>query len=322
MNQTIMNKNILFSFKGLILITFFVYLFSGFSCKQQEQEPELKERIAYVSDGIIQVAGLKDNAHLEVGPGSEPSLSFDGRYLAYVSNVGNKQRIAVFDFPNRNTNIIEDVQGTSWGPVWSPTENHFLFSARVDNNGSSYRVAIVGHAREENKYVIAREGANILSPSWSYDGASVYAHDTKYLYQFEKTGALIGHAVLNEKFGLLEYNESTVILPSPDGNGWLIGTGPEEPAGRPRKTSLALYHYDESTVTGTLISPEEVFISDFSWSSDKQGVIFSGKKTAAQRASDIYYLSLSDGSITRLIKGASQPSCRAIPFQTMGNQGS
>ncbi|MEE4178694.1 MAG: hypothetical protein V2I46_14405 [Bacteroides sp.] len=315
-----MTRNTILSLKGFLLFLFLTSLLTFYSCKQPEQEPVFKERITYVSDGTIHVAGLKDNTYTEVGPGTEPALSFDGRYLAYVNNVGNKQRIAILDFPNRNTNIIEDVQGTSWNPVWSPTENRFLFSARVDFKGSSYQVAIVGHAREENKYVIAREGVNIISPSWAPDGESIYAHDTRFLYQFEKTGMLIGHAVMKEKFGSLHYNESTVVLPSPDGNRWLIGTGPEEPIGRPRKTSLTLFLFDELDKSTTRISPEELFISDFNWSSDSLGIIFSGKKTQGQRQTDIYNLSLSDGRFERLVKNATQPSCQDIRVMQANKQ--
>lgn len=307
--------------KGFLFILVIISASSLNSCKQQEDETVFKERIAYVANGIIHVEGLKDNTHTEVGPGSEPSLSFDGRYLAYVNNVGSKQRIAILDFPNRNTNIIEDVQGTSWHPVWSPTENNFLFSAKVDFKGSPYLVAIVGHAREENKYVIAREGVNILSPAWASDGASVFAHDTRHLFQFEKTGALLGHAVLKDKFGDLEYNESTVILPSPSGSYWLIGTGAEESAGRTRKTSFTLFLFDEMNRSLRRVSPEDFFISDFNWSSDSLGVIFSGKENLRQRQTDIYRLSLTDGSISRLKKNATQPSCRSIQFLPTENQG-
>ena len=298
--------------KGYSLFPSIIFLFFFFSCKQQEQETILKERIAYVSDGIIHVEGMKDNTHTIVGPGKEPSISYDGRYLAYVNNVGNKQRISIFDFPNRNTNIIEDVQGTSWHPVWSPTENRFLFSASIENDGTSFRVAIVGHAREEQKYVISREGVNIFSPSWGSDGESVYAHDTQFLYQFEKTGMLIGHSVLKEKFGALNYNASTIILPSPNGNQWLLGIGQEEPWGRTRKTSMVIYLFDDLDQSLTRISPEEVFVHDFNWSSDNQDIIFSGKKGQGQAQTDIYLLSLADGSITQLVKDASQPSSRAI----------
>lgn len=283
-----------------------------FSCSQPEPDPLKLDRIAYVSEGIVHVAGLNDGTHTEVGRGAEPSLSFDGRYLAYVNDVGNKRRIAVLDFPNRNTSIIEDVQGTSWGPVWSPTENRFLFSATAQNNGSSHRVVIVAHANEDKKYVIAREGIDIYSPSWAPDGETVYGHDTHFLYQWEKTGMLTGHAILTEKFGVLDYNRSTKILPSSDGSQWLIGIGAEEPSNRQRKTTFSVYLFDESTQQLQKVSPDNVFIGDFTWSSDQLGVMFSGKEARNQRQNDLYLLSLADGSTSRIIKNAIQPFCRAI----------
>jgi len=297
--------------KIFLLPLVFVVIFLG-SCNQPEPEPLKLDRIAYVSEGIVHVAGLNDGTHTEVGRGAEPSLSFDGRYLAYVNDVGNKRRIAVLDFPNRNTTIIEDVQGTSWGPVWSPTENRFLFSATAQSNGSSHRVVIVAHAREDKKYVIAREGINIYSPAWASDGETVYGHDTHFLYQWEKTVMLTSHAILTEKFGALDYNSSTKILPSADGNQWLIGIGAEEPSNRPRKNTFSVYLFDESRQQLQKVSPDNAFISDFTWSSDQQGVMFSGKEARNQRQNDLYLLLLADGSTRRIIKNAMQPSCRAI----------
>jgi len=299
-------KNIFFLFPLLFVVIFFG------SCSQPEPDPLKLDRIAYVSDGIVHVTGLNDGTHTEVGSGSEPSLSYDGRYLAYVNDVGNKRRIAVLDFPNRNTFIIEDVQGTSWGPLWSPTENRFLFSATAQNNGSSHRVVIVAHAREDKKYVISREGIDIYSPAWAPDGETVYGHDTHFLYQWEKTGMLTGHAILTEKFGTLNYNASTKILPSADGSQWLIGIGAEEPLNRPRRTTMTVYLFDELKLQLQKVLPDNIFISDFTWSSDQQGVIFSGKETPSQRQNDLYLLSLADGSTRRIVKNATQPSGRAI----------
>lgn len=301
----------IFNNKFFLLPSLIVAIMLG-SCSQAEPDPLKLDRIAYVSDGIVHVAGLYDGTHTEVGKGLEPSLSFDGRYLAYVNDVGSKRRIAVLDFPNRNTFIIEDVQGTSWGPRWSPTENRFLFSATAQNNGSTHRVVIVAHAREDKKYVIAREGIDIYSPAWAPDGETVYGHDTHFLYQWEKTGMLTGHAILTEKFGALNYNSSTRILPSADGSQWLIGIGAEEPSNRPRRTTMSVYLFDELNQQLQLISPDNAFIGDFTWSSDYQDIIFSGKQTPNQRQNDLYLLSLADGSTHRIIKNAVQPSCRAI----------
>jgi len=293
---------------------FFLAIFSLiiFSCNQPEPEPIKLDRIAYVSDGIIHVAGLKDGTHTKVGKGAEPSISFDGRYLAYVSNVGNKQRIAILDFPNRNTSIIDNVQGTSWGPVWSPAENRYLFSARVQGQGNEYRVVIVGHTREDKKYVLSRPGIDIFSPSWAPDGQTVYGHDGRFVYQWEKTGHLVNHFSLEEKFGRLNFNSSTIILPSPDGSHWLIATGAEEPAGRPRRSTLTLYFFDEESMTIKKVSPDNVLIGEVSWGEDNNTIIFSGKDRRNQRQNDLYLLFLHENTVKPLQKNAVQPFFRTI----------
>jgi TolB protein len=298
--------------KGIHILPLLFAAILLFSCSQPDPEPLRLERIAYVSDGTIHVSGLNDGTHTKVGKGSEPSLSYDGRYLAYVNDFGNKRRIAVLDFPNRNTRIIEDVQGTSWRPVWSPTENRYLFSASAQTNGTTQRVVIVAHAREEKKYVLSREGINIYSPAWAADGETVYGHDTHFLYQWEKTGMLVSHAILKEKFGPLDFNSSAVILPSPDGSQWLIGTGREESIGRPRRHTMTLYLFDEGTQLVRKISPENLFISEFNWGGDNNSIIFSGKETRNQRNNDLYQLIVSDLLVKPLIKNATQPYFRNI----------
>jgi hypothetical protein len=310
--RSVMNKHFPIFNTGKLLLPLLFAVILFVSCSQPDPEPLRLERIAYVSDGNIHVSGLNDGTHTKVGKGSEPSLSHDGRYLAYVNDVGNKRRIAVLDFPNRNTKIIEDVQGTSWRPVWSPTENRYLFSASAQTNGASHRVVIVAHAREEKKYVISREGRNICSPVWAPDGETVYGHDTHFLYQWEKTGMLVNHAILAEKFGPLDFNSSTVILPSADGSQWLIGTGREESIGRPRRHTMTLYLFDEGTQSIRKISPENVFISEFNWGGDNNSLIFSGKETRNQRNNDLYQLFVADLSVKPLIKNASQPYFRNI----------
>lgn len=306
-------------FRFLFLPLLFAVIILG-SCRQPNPEPLKLERIAYVSDGTIHVSGLNDGTHTKVGKGSEPSLSYDGRYLAYVNDIGNKRRIAVLDFPNRNTRIIEDVQGTSWRPVWSPTENRYLFSASAQTNGTSQRVVIVAHAREEKKYVLSREGRNIYAPVWAPDGKTVYGHDTHFLYQWEKTGLLVSHAILSEKFGQLDFNSSTVILPSADGSQWLIGTGREESFSRPRRHTMTLFLFDEGSQSIRKISPDNVFISEFNWGGDHNSIIFSGKEKPNQRHSDLYQLFVSDLSVKPLIKNATQPYFRNIEVaQAAGN---
>jgi Tol biopolymer transport system component len=299
--------------KNLFLLLFFSSLFFlFFSCKQPEPEALKLERIAYVSNGTIHVAGLKDGTHTEVGKGLEPSISYDGRYLAYVTNVGNKQRIAVLDFPNRQTSIVDEVQGTAWGPAWSPAENSFLFSARVQGQDNGYQLIIVGHARNDKKYVLSRPGHDIFSPTWAFDGQTVFGHDTRIMYQWEKTGHLISHFVLNEKFGQLSYNASTRIEPSPDGSYWLIATGQQEPAGKQRRTTLNLHIFDETNNTLKKVSHENVFIGEASWGADNQTIIFSGKDRRNQRQNDLYILSLADNSIKPFQKNATQPCYRTI----------
>lgn len=292
------------------IVAFFIVF--SVSCKQPDHHIQELERLAYVSGGTIHIAGLNDQTHTEAGNGREPSLSADGRYLAYVTNIGTKQRIAIFDFPNRNTKVIDDVQGTAWSPAWSPTENRFLFSAMVQGESNTYRVAIVGHTREESKYVILRPGIDIFSPVWAPDGETVFGHDTQFMYQWEKTGLLINHFNLKEKFGPISFNSSSIILPSADGSHWIIGTVEKQPSGTARKGSLTLYLYNETDQSLRNIKPENAIISEVCWGGDNYTLIFSGKTRRNQRQNDIYELNIRDNKISQLVKNASQPYFRTI----------
>lgn len=294
-------------FAGLAII-----LMAIVSCRQPEPELQRLLRLAYVSDGTLHVAGLNDNTQTRAGKGSEPSLSMDGRYLAYVTMIGAKQRIAILDFPNRNTTIIEDVQGTSWRPVWSPVENRYLFSASVQDQELEYRVVVVGHAREDKKYLLSRPGTDIFMPAWAPDGQTIYGHDTQLMYQWEKTGLLINHFNLAEKFGPLNFNSSTIIMPSADGSRWLIATGNQEPDGRPRRTTLDIHIFTEATGTLEKISPENALIGAVCWGWDNNTLIISAKERQNQRNFDIFQFDLAGKKSALLVKNASQPSFQSI----------
>ncbi len=289
-------------------------LFSLFlvSCNQPEPVIQTLERLAYVTDGNIHISGLSDQTHSKAGKGNEPSVSVDGRYLAYVANIGNKQRIAILDFPNSNTKIIDDVQGTAWNPAWSPTENRFLFSAMAQGESNGYRVVIVSHPHEDKKYVLSRPGIDIFSPVWAPDGETVFGHDTQLMYQWEKTGLLINHFSLSEKFGPLNFNSSTIIFPSADGSKWLIATTKQEPNANTRGRSLIIHIFNEADLSLKKVSPDGVFISGLSWGRDNHSIFFSGKTRRNQRQNDIYELNTLDNKFTQLVKNATQPYFRAI----------
>lgn len=78
----------------------------------------------------------------------QPSLSLDGRWLAYASDESGQLEVYVTDFPGRTTRVKISTE-EAWQPAWSPTGRELFYRRRspsdaliaveVDASGSSFR---------------------------------------------------------------------------------------------------------------------------------------------------------------------------------------
>jgi Tol biopolymer transport system component len=98
----------------------------------------------------------------------QPSISPDGRHVAYAAGHSLHMRIAVRPVAGgRPTWLVRDTTASQWLPRWSPDGTRILF---LSQGGVFSAPASGGPARQE---VASRPGAIVRSATWSADGRQV-----------------------------------------------------------------------------------------------------------------------------------------------------
>ncbi|MEO7043102.1 MAG: hypothetical protein ABI035_12635, partial [Gemmatimonadaceae bacterium] len=104
----------------------------------------------------------------EPGLEVQPSLSPDGRRVAYAVGRSQQMRIAVLSVAGgKPTWLTGDTTQNQWLPRWSPDGTRILF---LSNGGVFSAPARGGQTREEVQH---RNGAIITSATWSPDGREI-----------------------------------------------------------------------------------------------------------------------------------------------------
>lgn len=114
------------------------------------------------------VLGRASRLTSERGLEVQPSISPDGRHVAYAVGHSQQMRIAVRPVGGGPaTWLTGDSTASEWLPRWSPDGSRLLFLSR---GGVSSAPAFGGSARPE---VAARPGAPVRSATWSADGREI-----------------------------------------------------------------------------------------------------------------------------------------------------
>jgi Tol biopolymer transport system component len=112
--------------------------------------------------------GLSTRLTSEPGLEVQPSISPDGRHVAYAVGHALRMRVAVRPVAGGRARwLTTDGTANEWLPRWSPDGERILFLSR---GGVASAPAIGGPARQE---VAGRPGAIVRSATWSADGREI-----------------------------------------------------------------------------------------------------------------------------------------------------
>lgn len=257
----------------VLLISAFLILFSA--CSSSSPIEISREVFTYAADSHVYMSSDLEQPPFQVAEGSDPSLSYEGRYMAYSTKVGKKRRIGISDLRMSNHWIIEDIHGAGFQPQWSHREDKLLFSALTRIGASSFQVIIIYDPLTQLKSAITLPRTSIYSPVWGPEGITILAHDTHTLYEWSLKGKLL-HKVPLEVFGPFHYSPSHYFRPSSNRQLWLFeafekGVGKEHQ--NPQITGV--YLFDVNQNNSRRITPAAVSTSSFCWGPDQQSVILS-----------------------------------------------
>lgn len=295
------------------VLVFVLGLALFFGCTQNKDEDiQPLQLFAWVSQGNIMLFDLNTDSTRLITQGRDPSLSFDGRYLASSFEQAKVRRISITDLETGISTLVTEIPGSCYRPEWSPADHELLFLALTRQELINFRVIVVFNHITKTKKAIQVEKTNLFSPVWSTDGQSIFAHDTRNLYQWDRDGNLLNTLNLEADFGPYLFSAYSTFRMNPEGDTWLFDAIEESLISGRIVQRNALYLLNTTTRKTQKISPEHFNVNGYCWGPDYSEIFFSGQEngTTAMGWDDasIYRIN-PDGSEFFLWKGnACQPT--------------
>ncbi|MBW6497933.1 MAG: hypothetical protein K0B09_06080 [Bacteroidales bacterium] len=285
--------------------------------QNQNEESKPHQLFAWVSQGDIMLFDSTSGSLRFITQGTDPSLSFDGRYLASSFEQAKVRRISITDLETGNSSLVNEIPGSCYRPEWSPSDHELIFLALTRQDGINFRVIVVFNPITKTKKAIQVEKTNLFSPVWSTDGHSILAHDTQHLYEWDREGNLINTINLEADFGPYLFSAYSTFRKNPEGDIWLFDAVEETRiSGRVVQRNVLFLL---STITGKTekISPDYFNVNGYCWGPDYSEILFSGQENGSsamgQDNSSIFRIN-PDGSGFFLWKeNAYQPTCNNFP---------
>jgi hypothetical protein len=261
----------------VLIFVFGLALFFG--CTQNKnkdiQPPQL---FAWVSQGDIILFDLNTDSTKLITQGRDPSLSFDGRYLASSFEQAKVRRISITDLETGLSTLVTEIPGSCYQPEWSPSDHELLFLALTRQDGINYRVIVVFNPITETKKAIQVEKTNLFSPVWSTDGKSIFAHDTRNLYEWDRGGNLLNTINLEADFGPFLFSAYSTFRKNSVGDTWLFDAVEESRISGRVVQRNAIFSLNTTTGKTQKLSPDHFNVNGYCWGPDYSVIFFSGQE--------------------------------------------
>ncbi len=259
------------------------------------------DALAYVdAQGLIVFAAAPAFGPQRVARGAYPSLSADGRRIAYC-----RPRSFTADDPKEAALYIVDVRTGARTTVLQPgvVISHSVFSPRGDRIAFLMRSEIGDDALHSvrtdgsDRRVAWRAGElgarAAFGPVWAPDGKSLLFHDLANLYQVSLTGKLLRRVSLSVIVGRASAVSSLDrFVPNPLNSDLIAGTcataGTAVWNAAKHAPSSALIVYDRRSGKRARLAPVTVAARSPRWSADGRALYFAGCRDSQARERDPY----------------------------------
>lgn len=153
-------------------------------CFSRDGKRVVYERMLQFSDSRdteIWIKNLQTNETTQIGLGSAPSFSPDGKTIVFVkpTSEGSNTTICIVNVDGTNQTQLTDVgMGVVWRPCFSPDGNYIVFSCYKKRKPDT------------DLYVIDRSGNGLtqLTVNTSYDGEPYWANDGNIYFTSDRGG--------------------------------------------------------------------------------------------------------------------------------------
>jgi Tol biopolymer transport system component len=214
------------------------------------------------------------------------TVSRDGRWLAFDSNMSGNQDIYRMRLPDGEPEQVTTDPADEFEPTWSPDASQIAFQAWPGDNRDVYVIGADGRGRQ----AVASEPGHEWFPSWSPDGSRIAFMDIgrKGISMVRRTGTgWSGPAVVTTIPGVL------VPVFSPDGRTLLLTSG--------TSGDVRLAPADGGPVRELPVAlPDGIRVTFSRWSPDGRRIFLFGIDPQGQ--SSIWSISSEGGTPTLVVR--------------------
>lgn len=155
--------------------------------------------------------------------GTNPSISPDGKQLAFTHNLSATSPNRVVKVIDLATNKVRDFKGfakfTHYGPIWSP-DGKWLAVHVFKEEGQKYNweVGLINPVTGEARFLsdkIHHEG--VYLSSWTANSGSIVCHDLNFIYEFDLSGKMVRRFTMGDVAGDNMIDSGNSFHFSPDG---------------------------------------------------------------------------------------------------------
>jgi Tol biopolymer transport system component len=108
-------------------------------------------------------------------PEGDPVWSPDGRWIAYVTQVGSDgdSEIGLIDAQTGAAHLLTDNSRDDWSPAWSPDGRFLVFLSQQNGTTGLYRLDAACQLPNCAAQPLLADGSLVDGPNWSPDGRSI-----------------------------------------------------------------------------------------------------------------------------------------------------
>lgn len=268
-------------------------------------------KVCFARGEFIYVKDLKTGLEKRVAKGSYPSISPDGRMVAYsVDNTSGSnmtREIRLVDLQTGKVTSFDSLKPyLCYEAIWSPDGKRIAFALFKD---SHWHVTVLdvdtGDWKILSEKISATTGMSVNS--WTADSSSVLGQDLDFIYQFSLNGEVLRKISVSDIVDDISYvSSATTFALSPDGKSLVFDTEvlPDDP--RPPM----IWVYDMQNKARKRISPKSLGALNPLLVTSGEEIIFTGvglSKGRKQRPG-VYRMRRDGTQVQLLVANAEQGS--------------
>jgi Tol biopolymer transport system component len=295
--------------KNLLIYIFIFFILFGCNKKDEENNVEMIKNevvydITFQKNEAICALSFSDMKIDTLMIGSNPSISYDGKKLAYTELTHDKRYVVIYDFAAKQKSPVNISSDNNYGGVWSPDNNLLAFNIFKNYN---WAIGVVNKENTVFNFITNKLKKSVYSPSWLSDSKRLAVHDLENIYIFDLDGNILKTFCINDIIGDNSISSATCFIFTPDEKNIIYSAGVDEgfDLDEPLET---LFCYNLESKKNKRIAPEGMFCLDPVLGQDGQ-LFFSGSCHTDEPWS-IYRITLNGGTPEVVISEANSPSLR------------